>query len=413
MIPVFTKLRECRLARSLATSVLALVLACGFVTAARAQENPDITLQGVSRSFIQANGHPANGVTVASLNFNLPGVSARGSDQVGAQLPRSGFDLVSNGTEGVVYLPGLRTLPNGTCNNLTDAAYFLVHVAGRPGDADGDGVFNLSGQGGINTCGSRRGNIPSNPFPFDGNPGDKSLLSQGENVRIKIFRNCSYKAFGAGAQPDLEFSLTDIGSQPTQLQADFDNILDPGGAPKLLGGEGASWEAGVFTVPATAFAQPCPTQVDGYYLIRIPNWSSYFAAKGLNPGDFAYIVSTGSDDDGVGEDLIAGELQLTQPNLSITKTPDLTLCPGDQGTYTIHVSNDGNGTLRNIVVTDVLPADGTIVTSSIPASGASGTVTFGPFDLAQCEAKDITVTVKASDQCHGNEINTATADGIF
>src|SRR5689334_20134644 len=125
-----TALRACRtLTRPAGT--LAFIAALCTAAPVLAQENPDPTLQGVSRSQIQANGLKSTITT-----------SARGVNQNGAtQIPRSGFDIVNDGTTGTVLLRGVRLFPNpAACNALTDDAVFLVTVAGRPGDADGDGA---------------------------------------------------------------------------------------------------------------------------------------------------------------------------------------------------------------------------------------------------------------------------------
>src|SRR5258705_8859530 len=129
---VLQTLRACRPASRLGAGVLAAALAVTCMTGlAFAQENPDPSLQGVLRSQIEANGLPSALVT-----------SNRGVNQNNApQIPRSGFDLINNGTTGTVLLRGVRLFPNpADCNALQDDAFFLVTVAGRPGDADGDGA---------------------------------------------------------------------------------------------------------------------------------------------------------------------------------------------------------------------------------------------------------------------------------
>src|SRR5258705_2765748 len=143
--------------RSLAAvaSVVALALFC--TQAVQAAENPDPSLLGVSRSFIEANGRPA-AITL----------SARGVNQNGAQqIPKSGFDLINDGVKGAVLLRGIRTVPNRTCDGLSDDAFFFVQVAGRPGDADGNGVFNTN----TDPCATPRGNNPAKPRVIDGNTG--------------------------------------------------------------------------------------------------------------------------------------------------------------------------------------------------------------------------------------------------
>jgi uncharacterized repeat protein (TIGR01451 family) len=397
---VLQALRACSPATRLGAGLLAAVLAVTCMTGqAFAQENPDPSLQGVSRSQIQANGLPSALIT-----------SARGVNQVGAiQIPRSGFDIINNGTVGTVLLRGVRLFPNpADCNTLQDDAFFLVTVAGRPGDADGDGAFSRN----TGLCAARRNNLPSpSPKINDGVNAngiiDLGLLTFGENVRIRLDRNCDGKA-------DIVFSLSNDPATPAVLRVESDDLTGHGG--QTLGGEGTAWEAAVF--PANFYdGAPCPdpASITGHYIMRIPNFSSFFTAPGLNPTDFGFVITAGSDDDGLEEDLIQGEVHKPEVRLSITKTPDLALCPAEEGNWTIHVSNDGNVTLSNLVVTDILPAGVTfvsVVSGGVTASGTT-TLTFSPFDLAQCETKDIVIRVRADDNCSGSGVNSASVAGVF
>ena len=388
------------LTRSASRTGIRILATCAFAFAlvlcskpAHAQENPDPSLGGVTRSFIEANGLAATTTT-----------SGRGVNQNGApQIPRSGFDLINDGQTGVVLLRGVRKLPNGSCDGLTDDAYFLIHVAGRPGDADGNGVFNTNSD----PCATRRGNNPANPRIIDGSAGDVGMLTFGENIRLRLDRNCD-------GDPDIVFSLSNDPSQATFLRVESDQLTGKGGTN--LGLEGVAWEAAVF--PGTSYGEPCPDPagINGYYILKIANWSSYFAAQGLNPGDFSFIVTGGSDDDGLEEDLFAGAANLSEPQLSISKFPDLSLCPNAEGEWTIVVGNNGNAAVKNIVVTDALPAGVTllnVVSGGVTPSGTTGTITFSPFDLAQCESKTIVIRVKANVDCSGDGVNSARADGKF
>jgi len=380
--------------RGLVTTVSVAALALFCTQAALAQENPDPSLGGVSRSFIQTNGR------AATLTL-----SARGLNQEGTpQIPKSGFDLINDGVAGTVLVRGVRALPNGACDGLTDDAYFLIHVAGRPGDADGNGVFNTNSD----PCATRRGNNPANPRIIDGSTvADVGILTFGENIRLRLDRDCDGNA-------DLVFSMSNDPAVPAFLRVEQDGLT--GHAGQNLGLKGVAWEAAVF--PGTNYGEPCPdaATIDGYYILRISNFSSYFNVAGLNPGDFGYIITAGSDDDGVGEDLVAGELRLSEPQLSIQKFPDLTLCPTAEGEWTIVVANNGNAAVKNVVVTDVLPAGVTlvqVVSGGVTASGSTGTITLSAFDLAQCESKTIVIRVRANADCSGDGVNSARADGTF
>jgi uncharacterized repeat protein (TIGR01451 family) len=237
------------------------------------------------------------------------------------------------------------------------------------------------------------------------------LLANGENVRIQVDRNCDGEA-------DLIFSLAGTPAVATTVAVQVDNIT--GHESEVIGGQGTVWEAATFSTSITPYSNvpscPDPSTITGYYIIRIPNFSRYFASNGLNPGDFGYIVTAGSDDDGFVEDSMAGSVRLSEPQLSIQKFPDLTLCPNAEGEWTIVVANNGNAAVKNVVVTDVLPAGVTlvqVVSGGVTASGSTGTITLSAFDLAQCESKTIVIRVRANADCSGDGVNSARADGTF
>ena len=224
---LMTALRDSTIAQRLGASFLGLALAtlctAGVVSA---QENPDPSLLGVSRSQIEASG------------LTALGTSARGVNQSGSvQIPRSGFDIVNDGTTGTVLLRGVRRLPNGTCDGLTNDAYFLVHVAGRPGDADGDGSFT----GNSGSCATRRSGNPLERKIVDGASNDVGLLTFDESVKLSIDRDCNGKA-------DLTLRLSQAPGSPTVLQIDSDDYTSFSGS---VGGQGDAWEAAVF--PGAAY----------------------------------------------------------------------------------------------------------------------------------------------------------------
>jgi uncharacterized repeat protein (TIGR01451 family) len=90
---------------------------------------------------------------------------------------------------------------------------------------------------------------------------------------------------------------------------------------------------------------------------------------------------------------------------------------GETLTYTIRARNNGPGTAENAAVTDVLPAETTYQSSSIPCTEApTGTLTCGLGNLNDDEDRTFTVTVsvaRALVHDHGSPLtvtNTATAD---
>lgn len=100
----------------------------------------------------------------------------------------------------------------------------------------------------------------------------------------------------------------------------------------------------------------------------------------------------------------------TQPALSIVKVVDQkNVKPGDVITYTITVTNTGDGDAENVTVVDTLPTD----LSFVDGSGRSRTWDLGT--LAPGASQSVSVDVRVeSDAEKGDHVNiaTATADGV-
>lgn len=91
-------------------------------------------------------------------------------------------------------------------------------------------------------------------------------------------------------------------------------------------------------------------------------------------------------------------VEILKPNLTIVKTASVNAVkPGEEFTYTIEVTNEGEGTAKNVVITDNISSYFTIVNTSITNSGSGNNTRFVIGDLGYNESKEITITVRVSD----------------
>ena len=91
-------------------------------------------------------------------------------------------------------------------------------------------------------------------------------------------------------------------------------------------------------------------------------------------------------------------VEILQPDLTITKEASVnTIKPGEEFSYTITVTNRGEGTAKNVVVSDNISSYFTIVNSSISNSGSGNNTRFVIGDLAYNDSASITITVRVND----------------
>jgi uncharacterized repeat protein (TIGR01451 family) len=328
--------------------------------------------------------------TVASASPSLGGVSCdsveakgveatekslRGVTRTGQPLPtRSGFDYLT----AFVWV---RNAPASSCPNLLNEAFVCIHTAGNIGDSDGDGSYSLTS---FAPCGD-----PSIPDADNAN----HIVADFEAYTFGIDRDCN-------GQPDLIFRVTS-----DQLSVLLD--LFGGFSGEVIGGRGDNWQGEVITATPYANCPPPPGEVNGRVIIRIPNFNKYFQnlSSGVeaSPALFNWNVNGGNSIDAPPEDSVRGSLNLAAPAFELTKTPNLSLCPTNTGTFTIRVENTGNTTLSNIQVSDILPAG---------VSFCDTPPTFSTFNLQPCESKSFDVCVR-NDVCNGTVQNTASAQGEF
>ena len=99
-------------------------------------------------------------------------------------------------------------------------------------------------------------------------------------------------------------------------------------------------------------------------------------------------------------------IEILKPNLTITKeTTDDNVRPNEQFSYNIIVTNTGEGTARNVIVTDSIPENFTIVSSSITNNGSGNNMVFELGNLAHNESTTITINVRVNDTSSFETVN--------
>jgi uncharacterized repeat protein (TIGR01451 family) len=103
------------------------------------------------------------------------------------------------------------------------------------------------------------------------------------------------------------------------------------------------------------------------------------------PGTYYWVASYSGDPDNVGSSTTCGDPNesplVLKPHISVSKSPDAqTILVGQTANFTITVTNDGNATLTNVVVTDALAPGCARTSADIPglalmAPGATITYT--------------------------------------
>ncbi len=130
------------------------------------------------------------------------------------------------------------------------------------------------------------------------------------------------------------------------------------------------------------------------------------------------LVNTARIDTALPGQLSSRDLQLAaalQPDLAIQKEANTNrVAPGSDVVFTIRYQNVGNATATSVVITDVVPAGFTYVSSlplanSAPAVGSNGTVVWNIASLAPSSASSVQLTVKATNPYTGANPTTNTA----
>jgi uncharacterized repeat protein (TIGR01451 family) len=140
----------------------------------------------------------------------------------------------------------------------------------------------------------------------------------------------------------------------------------------------------------------------------------------LPPG-YAVRVFSGNIADGLGEDIHQLICSPAGPQILVDKTasPER-ICPGQNTTFTVVVTNPGSTPLQSVSLVDDLPAGLTYVNGSSNSNCGVGQpnvngqqITWPDFALDPGASCTITFQATAGQQCLGPQVNVATATGSF
>src|SRR5439155_25636013 len=136
------------------------------------------------------------------------------------------------------------------------------------------------------------------------------------------------------------------------------------------------------------------------------------------PASFALSGFIGSRADGLGEDALES-FRCPPPTIQIAVDKAAgrsIICPGDTTHYFITVKNTGTGDMI-VSLTDPLPAaftyDDQLSGDFTIASNAGGLITFNDLSIPVGQSRTASFRVRATTQCVGDQVNTATAVGNF
>ncbi len=152
--------------------------------------------------------------------------------------------------------------------------------------------------------------------------------------------------------------------------------------------------------------RPYPYNRDFLYLLRYPQPGAGVTSPGFYMEAANWTVFP---------EKIREKIKREIPRLTLTKSVDKAEChPGDILTYTINYSNNGNLNLTEVILTDAVPAEVTVVNGSISSGGVftGGIITWDIGNLSVGARGTQTFRVRVHDYLlNGTEIrNVATID---
>ena len=103
-------------------------------------------------------------------------------------------------------------------------------------------------------------------------------------------------------------------------------------------------------------------------------------------------------------------LPVPQPDLALTKSDGIdVVAAGDETTYELVATNNGEGAARGAVLTDTLPEGTELVSASSGGTADAGVITWSGIDLDPGETQTMTVTVLVSPEMTADDtiVNTA------
>ena len=229
---------------------------------------------------------------------------------------------------------------------------------------------------------------------------DATDNSDGASIEVKcaqidIEKSADDVSVSAGDQVGFTVTVTNNGTGNAYGVSATDTL--PAGFTWSISPASAGWSitSGVLSYTAATMA---PGATSSVHVIA----TSDAADCGLVPN--TANVTTSND----GSDSASAETTVLCPDVHVDKSADNSpINAGDTASYTITVTNDGEGIARDVTLSDTLPAGITWSDSSDDCSIASGLLSCDFGDLAPGASASVTVSGTTSAAVCGNLPNTA------
>lgn len=136
---------------------------------------------------------------------------------------------------------------------------------------------------------------------------------------------------------------------------------------------------------------------------------------GSTAGQFTNVVSLDWDEldpSGLPEPSASATLTVLQPAIEIVKEGRGALFTGQEGTYTLTVTNTGDANLSGVVITDTFPSGMSYVSSDNSGTASGNTVTWPAVNLGVNEVHTVSVTLRGDTAgTYANQASVTSTEG--
>jgi uncharacterized repeat protein (TIGR01451 family) len=124
-------------------------------------------------------------------------------------------------------------------------------------------------------------------------------------------------------------------------------------------------------------------------------------------------VTTTTEESNTSNNRASASIVLVAPDLIVTKVADVNpVLAGNNVTYTVTVTNQGNAEAKNVALTDILPYGLVFVSASVGCNNSIATVSCGLGTIAVSANKSVTITARTTGASSSvsNTVSVSTPD---